>query len=113
MKLKIVCLSLILAFALIGCNSLPQEEGKVWVEKQLTQCNEEWQEWVYTNYESELRDQGIIDFYSDKEITIFNIRRTRTNLGEACEACSCLSSTKLFLQISNEDKDYFLAQGYK
>ena len=113
MKSKIVILSIITSLLLIGCTSLPQEKGKVWVEKQLTQCSEEWQEWVYTNYDSESRDQGIIDFYSEKGITIFNLKKARTNLGEVCEACDCLSSTKFFLQISDDDKGYFSEQGYK
>ena len=112
MKSKII-IGILFAFILIGCTGLPQEEGKVWVEKHLTQCAEEWQGWVYSNYDSKSRDQGIIDFYSDKGITIFNIERERINVGIVCQACDCSSGTKLFLQISDEDKDYFLEQGYR
>jgi len=106
--------------------NLPQEQGRTWVSKHLTQCAEEWQPWVYQRNKDKytdtepfnkgtnliLMDEGIKDFYKENYgIIIYDIRREHVT-GQACEACHCLSDTKLFLQIADKDVSKMLELGY-
>ena len=100
--------------------NLPQEPGKIWVDRHLTQCGEEWQSWVYErNKDNEnrqtnliLMDEGIREFYGNKHaIAIYDIQR-ETVRGEACTACSCLDNTKMFLQVADKDASKMLELGY-
>jgi hypothetical protein len=123
--MKFNYLVIVLIFNLIivsGCSNLPQEEGKVWVEKHLTQCSEEWQ--IDEYYSAIGKSMGeerinnktdfIIEFYSKKDIIVYEIKYMRQiGLGSACEACSCLSGYELYLWIDETDQDYFINLGFE
>lgn len=94
---------------------------KVWIEKHLTQCAEEWQVWVsekgvnpykFWGEDTDTIKEFIKEFYSGKGIVILEIKESKVQ-AEPCEACNCLDDVKLHLQIYEKDKDYFLNQGYK
>ncbi|MEX1015022.1 MAG: hypothetical protein WDZ80_07765 [Candidatus Paceibacterota bacterium] len=107
--------------------NLPQEQGKTWVNRHLTQCGEDWQPWVHErnqdNYKQpweenevmnlSLIDEGIKEFYKNEHaITLYDIQQKKTR-GEMCDACSCLGNTKLFLQVADKDVSKVLEMGYK
>ena len=101
--MKLLITILILATILIaGCI---ETQEKIWVEKHLTQCAEEFGGPYIDN-------EDIKKFYEEKNIIIYDIKREEVE-GQPCEACSCLSNTKLYLQISEKDKSHFLDQGYE
>src|SRR3989338_2602998 len=95
----------------------------VWLQKRLTQCADEWQEWVANKYAPlykvpweenaaynlNLMEQGIVQFYSDRGITIRDIRLVELPPEPACEACNCPGSKRL--EIFTDEVSYFLGQG--
>ena len=132
-KLTIGIILLAIGIFLVGSlwiwnsqTNLPQEQGKTWVSRHLTQCGEGWQAWVYERNKDSykqpweenkatnliLMDEGIKEFYKNVQgITIYDVQRKNVR-GEACEACSCLGDTKLFLQVANTDVSKMLESGY-
>jgi hypothetical protein len=122
-QLAILIILLLLIILLVsGCSNLPQEEGKVWVQKSLTQCAEEWQHDEY--YSAIGKSMGeerinkktdfIIEFYSKKEIMVYEIKYMDPwGPGSACEACTCLSGYELYLWIDEIDQDYFINLGFE
>jgi len=93
----------ILAIILIaGCTQIQE---KIWVGKHLTQCAEEF------GGPYSVTNEDIKKFYEEKNIIIYDIKRENVS-GAACEACNCLSDVKLYLQVSINDKNYFLEKGF-
>lgn len=98
--------------------------GGSWVEKRLTQCAEEWQEWVgqqnqdkYLPWSEEnlaintrLTTDAIVAFYAQKNIGIENIELSNLPPEGHCLACNCLSDQ--VLRIQTQQSDYFIAQGF-
>lgn len=99
-----------------------------WVYKQITQCAEEWQEWVYEknkdeyrqdweenkDYNVSLKKDGIKQFYQERGISVLDIRYEKElDPGEFCEACDCLSGATLHFLVLDADKNYFLELDFK
>ncbi len=106
-------------------SSAPSPVG-AWLEKRLTQCAEEWQEWVAnenaqkykpwnsegnSEYNTKLMTDAIVAFYTEDGISITDIELMLLPSEPQCEACNCLSDK--VLRIKTDNPDYFIAQGYK
>jgi len=82
----------------------------VWLQKQLSQCSEEWQEWVFNRnrdaykypwndnlkYNDNLLMEGVIAYYATKGIAIDDIRYEHLPPQIHDSACSSPSDDKLY-----------------
>lgn len=96
------------------------------INKQITQCAEEWQEWVYArneklykrpwpgnrDYNNRLKADGVKEFYKEKGVVLYDAKFEELEPEGHCEACNCLSDTVLYLSIPGVDLDYFLKLGF-
>lgn len=112
MEMKYVISILIIGIVFVsGCSinseiNLPDKKGTTWVEKHLTQCAEERKNQLYKN------EEDLKELYETKyNVTIYNVKREKVR-ADPCEACNCLSETKLYLQVSDNDVNKVLKLNY-
>ncbi|MFH1408329.1 MAG: hypothetical protein ABIH34_00315 [Nanoarchaeota archaeon] len=118
---------IIILMFLVSCTPIAQTPpGQVWMEKELTQCAEEWQRWVFDNFQddprmamsasyarNEMMADGFVAYYQEQGITIAEIKVEEINYyGVRCEACNCLGSTRFKILIDEEHADHFSERGY-
>lgn len=86
--------------------------NRVWVEKPLTACGEEWHDDLGSiDSQDDLSD--VLEFYRHKGLTVFSVEYDPDGTeNEYCEACSCLSGEVLSLEVSSYDVDSFLDKGF-
>ncbi|MCD4740847.1 hypothetical protein K8R43_06765 [archaeon] len=92
----------------------PYSTEPVWASKELTQCAEEWQSegWNSNSTTFDSFNDMIVVFYAQEHnLTVLDVKR-EASIGEACEACHCLSGTIIYLKVPVHQSEYLLDKDF-